>query len=38
MEKDNIFDFADEWWFWLAFPITIPLWIIGALLDAIGLT
>jgi hypothetical protein len=37
MEKDNFMD-EDAWWFWMLFPITIPLWIFGAILDAIGIT
>jgi hypothetical protein len=36
METKNFLnDWAqpDDWWFWVLFPITIPLWLLGALID-----
>jgi len=38
----NIFEdigIADpgEWWFWLLLPITGPLWLIGELLELLGI-
>ena len=35
MNKNFFEDWVDpgEWWFWVLFPITIPLWIIGEVID-----
>lgn len=37
MQKENpFFEFGQDWWFWVLLPLTLPIWAVGWLWDAVS--
>lgn len=33
MEKNAFYDFGEDWWFWALLPVTLPIWVLGEIVD-----
>jgi hypothetical protein len=36
MEKNAFYDFGEDWWFWVFLPVTLPIWVLGEVIDFIS--